>query len=188
MSVITWRRESLSWLNDRKRIWRVIALAGLVLAFLGPWAFDRINVPAEFPCTRPHIRLEGDFCGLPLSGLWNLAALALNFISTIVGLITGGTVFVDWRLMLAYLLGAFLLVLPVYSTLLLIRAGERRSRQIFNAAAWGLALGVSLLYMSVYPYMHPALWGIWLYIGVAASALIVEALILRASRRLAQAE
>jgi hypothetical protein len=39
----------LSWLNDGKRIWRVIALAMLVLAFLGPWAFDRILVPAEYP-------------------------------------------------------------------------------------------------------------------------------------------
>jgi hypothetical protein len=165
----------LSWLNEHKRIWRVIALAGLLLAFLGPWAFDRILVPAEYPCNRPHIRLEGDFCGLPLSGLWNLAAIALNFIPTSVRLITGGTVVADWLLMLGYLLGAFLLVLPVYSTLLLVRAGDRRSRQIFNAAAWGLALGVSLLFVSVYPYMHPALWGIWLYIGVAASALIVEA-------------
>jgi hypothetical protein len=184
---MTWRRERLSWLNDRKRIWRVIALAVLLLAILGPWAFDRINVPAEFPCSRPHIRLEGDFCGLPLSGLWNLAAIALHFIGAIVGLITGGNVFIDWRLMLAYLLGAFLLLLPGYSTLLLIRAGERRSRQIFNAAAWGLALGVSLLYVSVYPYMHPALWGIWLYIGVAASSVMVEALILTAGRRLSRA-
>jgi threonine/homoserine/homoserine lactone efflux protein len=89
---------------------------------------------------------------------------------------------------LATLLGAFLLVLPGYSTLLLIRAGERRSRQVFNAAAWGLALGLSLLYVSVYPDRHPALWGIWLYIGVAASALIVEMLILTAGRRLSQAQ
>jgi hypothetical protein len=177
----------LPWLNERKRIWRVIALAGLLLAILGPWAFDRILVPAEYPCTRPHIRLEGDFCGLPLSGLWNLGAIALNLIYTIVKLITGGTGVADWLLMLGYLLGAFLLVLPVYTTLLLIRAGERRSRQVFNAAAWGLALGVSLLYVSVYPYMHPALWGIWLYIGMAASALIVEALILRAGEGLSQA-
>jgi hypothetical protein len=174
----------LAWLNEGKRIWHVIALAALLLAFLGPWAFDRINVPAEFPCTRPHIRLEGDFCGLPLSGLWNLAVITLNFIPTIVGLITGGTVVADWRLTLGTLLGAFLLVLPIYSTLLLIRAGERRSRQIFNAAAWGLALGVSLLYMSVYPDMHPALWGIWLYIGVAAGSVIGEAVILRTGERL----
>jgi hypothetical protein len=185
--VIIWRRQSLSWLNERKRIWRVITLAALLLAILGPWGFDRTNVPAEYPCARPHVRLEGDFCGLPLSGLWNLAAMALNFVSIIIGLVTGGMGIANWLLMLGTLLGAFLLVLPVYSTLLLIRAGERRSRQIFNAAAWGLALGVSLLYVSVYPYMHPALWGIWLYIGVAASAVMVEALILRAGNRLSQA-
>jgi hypothetical protein len=185
--VIAWRRERLSWLNERKRIWRVITVAVLVLAILGPWAFDRINVPAEYPCTRPHVRLEGDFCGLPMSGLWNLAAIALNFIPTIVGRITGGTVVADWRLTLGTLLGVFLLVLPGYSTLLLIRAGERRSRQVFNAAAWGLALGASLVYVSVYPDMHPALWGVWLYIGVAAGSVMVEALILRAGRRLSQA-
>jgi hypothetical protein len=62
----------LSWLNERRRIWRVIPLVGLLLALLGSWAFDRTNVPAEYPCTRPHIHLEGDFCGLPLSGLWSI--------------------------------------------------------------------------------------------------------------------
>jgi hypothetical protein len=72
MSVITRRSESVSWLNEGKRIWRVITLAVLLLAILGPWAFDRTNVPAEFPCTGPHIRLEGDFCGIPMSGLWGI--------------------------------------------------------------------------------------------------------------------
>ena len=32
----------------------------LGIAIFGPWAFDLINVPAEFPCTPPIIRLEGD--------------------------------------------------------------------------------------------------------------------------------
>jgi hypothetical protein len=75
----------LSWLNERRRIWRVIALAALLLAILGPWAFDRTNVPAEYPCTRPHIRLEGDFCGLPLSGLWG----TLLFIEVVASALIG---------------------------------------------------------------------------------------------------
>jgi hypothetical protein len=75
----------LSWLNERKRIWRVITLAGLLLAILGPWAFDRTLVAAEYPCSRPHIRLKGDFCGLPLSGLWGIWLYIGVAISALIG-------------------------------------------------------------------------------------------------------
>ena len=30
--------------------------------------FDRIMVPAEYKCSLPNIRLNDDFCGMPLSG------------------------------------------------------------------------------------------------------------------------
>ena len=43
-------------------------LALLVGAMLGPWIFDLINVPAQYPCD---FRLVGDFCGVLLSGFWS---------------------------------------------------------------------------------------------------------------------
>jgi len=144
-------------------------------------------VPAEFPCSAPFIRLEGDFCGTPLSGIWILWAIVSEFISMVVGLVTGATVLTD--LGRAFRLARFplLLVLPFFSTLLLILAGDRRRQQVFNVAAWGLAAGVGLLIgMASYPKLFWVLWGIWLYIGLAASALILEVLTLVVGRRLNQ--
>ena len=58
----------MSWIVEHKRLWGIAILALLLLAILGPWAYDQINVPAEYPCSAPFIRLEGDFCGVPYSG------------------------------------------------------------------------------------------------------------------------
>ena len=81
----------------------------------------------------------------------------------------------------------FLLVLPFFSTLLLILRGDRRGRQVFNVAAWGLAAGIGLLIgISRYPRLFWVAWGIWLYIGSAASALTLEVLTLVAGRRKSQ--
>jgi len=75
-------------------------------------------------------------------------------------------------------------VLPFFSTLLLIVRGDRRRRQVFNVAAWGFAAGMGLLIgMFSYPKLFWMLWGIWLYIGLAVSALILEVLTLAAGRR-----
>ncbi len=57
----------MSWINKHKRVWRVAILVLLLVAIMGPWTFDRINVPSEYPCS---VRLEGDFCGTPMSGIW----------------------------------------------------------------------------------------------------------------------
>jgi hypothetical protein len=54
---------------------------------------------------------------------------------------------------------------------------------MFHLAAWGLASGIGLLIgISSYPKLFWVLWGVWLYIGLAASALILEVLVLVAGR------
>lgn len=45
------------WMNEHKRVWRVAILVLLLAAIIGPWAYDRVNVPAEYPCAPPFIRL-----------------------------------------------------------------------------------------------------------------------------------
>ncbi len=173
----------MSWINEHKRVWRVAILVLLLVAIMGPWTFtDRINVPAEYPCSAPFIRLEGDFCGTPLSGIWIIG----GFISMGVGLVTGATGFTDrgGGFLCVFLFIIVLLVLPFFSTLLLIVRGDRRRRQVFNVAAWGFAAGMGLLIgMFSYPKLFWMLWGIWLYIGLAVSALILEVLTLAAGRR-----
>jgi hypothetical protein len=57
------------WTNEYKKVWRVAVLVLLLVAIMGPWTFDRIHVPSEYSCSSPYIRLEGDFCGIPLRGI-----------------------------------------------------------------------------------------------------------------------
>jgi hypothetical protein len=62
---------------------------------------------------------------------------------------------------------------------------------MFHVVAWGLAVGIGLLLglsgswrlSLVFSRLFWVLWGIWLYIGLAGSALILEVLALVAGRR-----
>ena len=173
----------MSWIYKHKRVWRVAILVLLLVAIMGPWTFDRINVPSEYPCSTPNIRLEGDFCGTPMSGIWIFSWMVGGFINASVGFVTGAMGFTEWTRAFLFSLRLFLLLLPFFSTLLLILGGGHRRRQMFQAGAWGLASGIGLLIgISRYPKLFWALWGVWLYIGLAASALILEVLALAAGR------
>jgi len=175
------------WINEHKNVWRVAVLLLLSVAVMGPWTFDLINVPSEYPCSAPFIRLENDFCGMPRPGIWVFSWMVGGFINMVVRLVTGATVFTDLAFEFLYSLLPLLLVLPFCSTLLLILGGDRRRRQVFHVAAWGLAAGVGLLLgMSSFSRLLWALWGLWLYIGLAAGALILEVLTLAAGRRPSQ--
>jgi len=190
--------QTMSWINKHKRVWRVAILVLLLVALMGPWGFDLIDVPSEYPCSAPFIRLEGDFCGMPLSGVWLYRWMVNGLVTASEGLLRGAVSLVDWVRGFLYGLLWSLFLLPFISTLLLILRGDRRHRQVFNVAAWGLATGIGLLLigmssyrllligMSIYPKLFWVLWGIWLYIGLAASALILEVLTLAAGRRPSQ--
>lgn len=154
--------------------WRVILLALLSLALIGPWAFDLINVPAEYTCHAPNVRLYGDFCGVPLSGMQLLSWMASGFVTAGMGLVTGSVAFSDWLRQLVFSLLGMLVLLPILSTLLIVLRGARRRLQVFNLTAWVVALGVCLLVgISGYPKFFWALWGVWLYIGLAAVGVVL---------------
>jgi hypothetical protein len=176
----------MSWIVEHKRVWRVVILGLLLMAIAGPWTFDRIYVPSKYPCD---VRLEGDYCGIPLSGMWIIWAVVGEFVHRVVGLVMGTTVLADLGRLFLIILGALLLLLPFFSTLLLIVPGERQRQQIFHIAVWGLATAVGLwllLFASEWP--QPQLWGLWLYIALAPSVLILEVVALVARRRASQAE
>jgi len=178
----------MSWINEPKRAWRVAILMLLLLAIIGPWAFDLINVPSEYSCSAPFIRLKGDFCGAPSSGMWFLMVGVVEFIHQVVRLVTGAATLADLSRMPLISLLALLPLLPFFSTLVLILLGDRPGQQVFHLAAWGLAVAWTLGLLLFAPEL-PArqLWGLWLFFGLAPSVLILEVVALAHRRRSSQA-
>ena len=175
----------MSWINEYHRVWRVVILVLLLLAFLGPWFFDPINVPAEYSCSAPFVRLKGDYCGVPMSGLYVLWALASELTRRVVGLVTGAMPLIDAGRAFPIILGVIVLLLQFVSTILLIWRGERQRPRIFHGVVWGLAAVWSWGLLMSAPELHRSqLWGLWLYVALVPSVLILEGvLVLRKKRR-----
>jgi hypothetical protein len=81
---------------------------------------------------------------------------------------------------------ACLILLPFIVTLLLTPGRESRRRHVSRVVVWSLAAGSSLLWVTAnalriggfsWKTLLPwKLWGIWLYIGLAGIALVMEIL------------
>ena len=149
----------MSWINENRNFIRPIILIVFVITLIGPWMFDQINVPAEYACDKPFIRLEGDFCGIPLSGFQFFSLFIL------VGL-------------------PILLLIPFFTTLLVIWKKDARRVQTINLSMWGLALILALL---VFDFQLKDkvfyLWGLWLYIVLAICTLVIEMIIRKVQER-----
>ena len=176
------RIANASWMNEHKRVLRVAVLVLLLAGIAGPWAFDLIVVPSEYSCSAPAYRLEGDYCGIPVSGIWLVLALAGGLPSLVAGLITGTTAALDraqWFVSLG-----LLPLLPLISTLIMVLRGGRRYVLVFHVGALCLAVGWGLFVAMSGPARQSwVLWGVWLYAGSAAAALILEGTMLIGNRR-----
>ena len=173
----------MSWLDHHRRVWRVAILMTLPVAMMGPWTFDRVHVPSQYACSAPHIRLDENFCGILLPGTWFLSWPALWFLSASDRLAMGPTGLADGARDFFIALLPSLLVLPFFSTLLLILRGDCRRRQVLNVVAWVLAVlaGGAGLLIGVPGGTGRVwvLWGIWLYVTLAVTTLALEVLALR---------
>lgn len=110
--------------------------------------------------------------------------MAGGFTNIVVGVVTGTTVLIDRFYEFAFCLIGLLLILPYFSTLFLIPREDQRGGSVFHITALSLAVSASLLFATLnYPNLFWELWGMWLYVGVTASALIFEAVMLAARRR-----
>jgi len=173
----------MSWVFEHQRNWRIALLVVMVVAFMGPWGFDLINVPSEYECTAPYIRLEGDFCGEPWSIVWAFPRLVGSLISSLVGLMKGELALIDWIRGFGFGLLLFLPFLPIFSTLFLILGGDQQPKQIFTIIVWILAIGMGLFMgLNDQTKLFWKLWGLWLYIGLAVCALILEIIVIRERR------
>ena len=152
----TFVEDVMSWINENRNFIRPIILIVFVVTLIGPWMFEQINVPAEYACDKPFIRLEGDFCGSPLSGFQFFSLFI------VVGL-------------------SLLLLIPFFTTLLVIWKKDSRRLQTINLSMWSLALILALLlFVTQLKDKGFYLWGLWLYIVLAICTLIVEMIIRKA--------
>jgi hypothetical protein len=180
MALFTGHKTALRWL----------ILALLIAAMLGPWGFDLLNVPAQYACEKPSVRLYGDFCGYPISGFSGFAILFAGFFymlgelrwENIAPLLPG----------ILSLLFVCVIAFPFLNTLLLLWRKTSRRLQIQNLVVWGLA-GLASLALFSFQFQREqflqffyTLWGILLYILVAIGALIFEVQALRPSARQSQ--
>jgi hypothetical protein len=169
------------WLNERKRIWRTAVLLLLLIAFTGPWFFDRIWVPAEYICSAPNIRLDNTFCGKPQS-LMSFSSFIIGDFQNMAANLFAGEMDPMSLIFISFLL---LLVLPLLSTSILIWRGDQQRWHRFQMIVLGLAAGISL-FLGLIDFSRPywALWGVWLYIVLVVSMLILERLTFVAGRKL----
>jgi hypothetical protein len=172
--------QTMLWINKHKNAIRVAESVLLLVAIMGPWVYSSDGVPPAAWCRDPYILLENDRCVGLVLGVTIITFMAGAFISMSVGLVSSATLLPDrTREFLLSMVLPFLLILPFFTTLLLIRGRDSRRLQVFHMLAWGLAaLSTLPLLMSASALPPVQLWGIWLYIGVAASALVLELLAL----------
>jgi hypothetical protein len=174
----------MSFIVENKVLFRKLVVAMFVISMLGPWAFDRLGVPAQFPCGYPNVRLNGDFCGAPFSGFRGLIWAIRDFFFILYDLI-------KWHIVvqsppeLITSVSMWIIALPIFSTLLLIRYPNSQRVQIINLAAWGTACFPALRFFILqtsrdqFVHLYYLLWGAWLYILVAIGTIIFEVLALR---------
>ena len=176
----------MSWLSEHKRLWRTAVLIVAALAFAGPWAFEGVYVPADHPCSFPSVRLDADFCGLPVPGVFILFLWLIGGFTMLVRALTLTELSRALQIS-SVLLALWLSLLPLVTTLALIMDEDRRLR--FPAVVWGAAaIAVALFTLTDLSRPHPALWGIWLYVGLAICAMALELAVSVAGRRPGRAQ
>ena len=137
------------------------------------------TVPAEYPCSGSNpVRMDGDFCGMPISGFRVFSFLLVGLAGLGTSLVMGTAAFRQLAREILLIPFLFLPFLPVATTLILVVRGAQRRRRLVHAAALGLALCLiaclgllGLPGLSGPPWMS---WGIWFYICTLLCALAVE--------------
>ena len=181
----------MSWIDEHMNVGRVAVLVLLLVAMMGPWTYSSDGVPPAPWCRAPNILLENGRCVRLVSGATVLTFMAGAFLSMSVGLVTGATVLADrareFLGVFRFTTYLFLLLLPFFSTLLLIWGRDSRRWRVFHLLAWGLAAVSSLLPVVFESALRSGqFWGIWLYVGLAASTLTLEMFALATGSRPSQ--
>jgi hypothetical protein len=126
----------MSFILEKEGFLRKMILALFVLAMLGPWSFDLLHVPAQYPCDGVTVRLAGDFCGFPVPGFGGVIMVFSGLFRNLGALIKGNAAFLLPELTVLLIMG--LVFLPSISTVLLIWKERSRGFKIVNLIFWAL--------------------------------------------------
>ena len=153
---------------------RLLGLVFLVVALCGPWGYDQINVPAEYACQKPYIRLYGDFCGLPVSALGIIFIFGREVSAWVLRIITEDAGMGDLTAMLLLAAGVMVILAPIASF------AWRLTRRGGHWLWWHVPLSaVAIVVSGIFLWQQapsPAqLWGVWLYAAVLFMVLAAEA-------------
>ena len=170
----------MQWIVAHKNLWRGIIFLLVLVTLFGPWLFESLYVP-DRECEPPSFRVREDFCGWPMTGNTMATWMGLGFFSIAASMLSGARAFSDNPRELLSLL--FLLpVVPLFGLLFLILLPSRRN--LTQIVLWGLALGACVFIINEGRIAPPrAVWGVWLYVAVAAAALVLEIAVWLAGRR-----
>jgi hypothetical protein len=165
----------MAWIEEHKQIWRWSLLILLILAIIGPWGFDQVNVPAEYDGGPTHIRLEGDFCGSPISGIQGLSWMFVWFFNASFRLFTGEIKLNQVLQSFGFMVAVILLLLPIFNLLFILIRGARPRFHQYHLAVCAVTFCL-VLTLGIVNYLSffYVLWGIWLYILSLATILILE--------------
>lgn len=157
---------------QHKNILRQAALILLIVSLFGPWTFDLINVPAQYPCHLPNVRLYADFCGVPLPGTLALSLVIAGFFHALWQLITG--TFSGYPVQFLSGLSLFL-IFPFFNTIFVMWKKDSYRPNIPALVGWGAVCGAFIL-ISIFSFgvQILLLWGLWLYMVTAIGSLIFE--------------
>lgn len=163
----------MSWIHKHRRVWGFVMLTLLFIAGMGPWGFALMYMPAQYACSTPFIRLEGDYCGEPVSAVRGLSTLLGDLV---MGIVTGNVAFVNFgHIFLGYMY-VLIILLPIISAILWISRGHHQYQSILHLAAWGLAtIAIWFLTATSLLLFRPGrVWGLWLYTGLVSTVLFME--------------
>jgi hypothetical protein len=168
----------MTWINNHKRLWRTAVLLLLIVSITGPWIFDKIWVPAEFICRPPNLRIDQNYCGLPTPGIQFFFFVISSFFLAISSMVTGEMAFLGFVRELLFSALFLLFLLPLLTTFSLILRGNNQSKFAVLVCGVAASVGIFVILADNGRQIWPV-WGIWLYIGLAVVALVLELSLLR---------
>jgi hypothetical protein len=168
----------MTWINEHKRLWRTAVLLLLIVSITGPWIFDKIWVPAEYICRPPNLRIDQNYCGLPTPGIQFFSFVISNFFLAISSMVTGEMAFLGFVRELLFSALFLLFLLPLLTTFSLILRGNNQSKFAVLVCGVAASVGIFVILADNGRQIWPV-WGIWLYIGLAVVALVLELSLLR---------